>query len=127
MDYKDNKHDQNRLFHSFGFAISGIFHTVKNERNMQIHVFVTVLTIILGSMLSLSIIEWLFILSAIAGTLSLELINTAIENTVDLVTEKRHPLAKIAKDVAAGAVLIYALYSVIIGCIIFLPKIYRYL
>ncbi|WP_108669631.1 diacylglycerol kinase family protein [Peribacillus acanthi] len=127
MDYKDKKYVPYRLSRSFGFAIYGIFHTVKNERNMQIHVFVAAVTIILGCMLPLSYIEWLFIFSAIGGTLSLELVNTAIENTVDLVTEEKHPLAKIAKDVAAGAVLIYALYSVIVGCIIFLPKIYQYL
>ncbi len=72
----------------------------------------------------LSAIEWMFISFAICGVLALELVNTAIERVVDLVTKDIHPLAKQAKDVAAGAVLLYAILSVIIGCIIFLPKIF---
>ena len=59
--------------------------------------------------------EWLFILVAIVGTITLELVNSAIERVVDLVTTEYHPLAKQAKDIAAGAVFVYAIFSVIVG------------
>jgi len=66
----------------------------------------------------------MFISFAICGVLALELVNTAVERVVDLVTKEFHPLAKQAKDIAAGAVLLYAILSVVIGCIIFLPKMF---
>ena len=114
----------NRFLKSFVFAFKGIIHTIQQERNMKIHLVAALLVIILGLNIHLSAIEWMFIFFAIGGVLSLELVNTAIERTVDLVTKEFHPLAKQAKDIAAGAVLIYALISIIIGCIIFLPKIF---
>jgi undecaprenol kinase len=113
-----------RFLHSFTFAISGIFHAIRNERNMKIHSVVAIIVIILSWIYHLSAIEWMFISFAICGVLALELVNTALERVVDLVTKDIHPLAKQAKDVAAGAVLLYAILSVIIGCIIFLPKIF---
>ncbi|MBU8879431.1 diacylglycerol kinase family protein [Bacillus sp. FJAT-29790] len=114
---------KHQLIRSFGFAISGIKSAVLKERNMKIHLLISIAVIGLGIWLSLSTVEWLFVLFAIGGMLSLELLNTAIERAVDLVTAKYHPLAKEAKDIAAGSVLIYALLSVITGLIIFLPKI----
>nr|WP_235732322.1 diacylglycerol kinase family protein [Mycoplasmopsis anatis] len=69
-----------------------------------------------------SIIEWMIIFLLIGGMFSLELLNTAIEHTVDLITDKHHPLAKAAKDAAAGAVCVFAVISCIIGLLIFLPK-----
>ena len=113
-----------RFLHSFTFAISGIFHAIRNERNMKIHSVITIIVIILSWIYHLSAIEWMFISFAICGVLALELVNTAIERVVDLVTKDFHPLAKQAKDVAAGAVLLYAILSVVIGCIIFLPKMF---
>ncbi|MBB6445988.1 undecaprenol kinase [Bacillus benzoevorans] len=92
---------------------------------MRIHCTAAGLVILFGLYFQLSASEWIFILLAIGGMFSLELVNTAIERTVDLVTEEFHPLAKQAKDIAAGAVLVYAILSVIIGCIIFLPKIVK--
>jgi undecaprenol kinase len=112
------------LLRPFTFAIVGILHAIRNERNMKIHTVVAALVIILGLFYQLSAIEWMLIVCAIGGMLSLELMNTAIERVVDLVTKDFHPLAKQAKDVAAGAVFIYAILSVLIGCIIFLPKIF---
>jgi len=91
---------------------------------MKIHCLVASIVIILGGFYGLSAIEWMFISFAIGGVLALELLNTAIERVVDLVTEELHPLAKQAKDIAAGAVLIYAILSVVIGSIIFFPKIF---
>jgi undecaprenol kinase len=113
-----------RFLHSFTFAISGIFHAIRNERNMKIHSVVAIIVIILSWIYDVSAIEWMFISFAICGVLALELVNTALERVVDLITKDFHPLAKQAKDVAAGAVLLYAILSVVIGCIIFLPKIF---
>jgi undecaprenol kinase len=119
-DFKDNGF--RKFLRSFGFAFSGIFYTLSHERNMKIHLVAAALVSILGWIFHLSSMEWMFVLFAIFGMFSLELVNTAIERTVDLVTEDFQLLAKQAKDIAAGAVLVYALLSVIIGCIIFLPK-----
>jgi undecaprenol kinase len=112
-----------KVIKSFSFAFQGIFHALINERNLKIHSVVTVLVIAMGFIFSISRTEWIFILFAIAGVVSLELVNTAIERTVDLVTKDIHLLAKQAKDIAAGAVLVYTIVAVIIGMIIFIPKI----
>lgn len=90
---------------------------------MRIHIIISVFVLAAAIFFSLSLTEWLFILLAIGGMLVLEMLNSAIERVVDLVTNQFHPLAKQAKDIAAGAVLIYAILSVIIGIIIFIPKI----
>lgn len=113
------------LLKSFHFALQGIKHAFTNERNMRIHGMVSLVVIILGFALKLTLHEWLFVLFAIGGVISLELINTAIERLVDLATSKYHPLAKQAKDVSAGAVFVYSCLSVIVGIIIFLPKIIK--
>lgn len=81
------------------------------------------LVITAGLVLHLSVTEWCICLVLFGLILSLELVNTAVESVVDLVTEERKPLAKVAKDTAAGAVLISAIMAAIIGCVIFVPKI----
>jgi undecaprenol kinase len=123
MDLHDNKkHSHVPLWKSFSFAISGIHNAILNERNIRIHLFVSIIVIGCSIFFSITKVEWLFVLIAIGGMLALELINTAIERLVDLVTMEYHPLAKQAKDLAAGAVFLYAIFSVIIGFIIFLPR-----
>lgn len=108
---------------SFGYAFEGIFTGIKKERNMKIHCIMAVLVIAAGIILKLSPIEWCICLTLFGLVMALELVNTAVEAVVDLVMgETRHPLAKIAKDTAAGAVLIAALMSAIAGLIIFVPK-----
>jgi undecaprenol kinase len=115
-----------KVYHSFPFAIQGILSAWKQEINLRVHALVAVLVILIGFLLSLSAIEWIVILLTIGGMLSLELLNTAVERVVDLVTIDYHPLAKQAKDTAAGAVLVYAIVSVIVGIVIFLPKLVKY-
>lgn len=111
------------LYRSFQYAFEGIFTGITKERNMKIHCGVSVIVVIGGILFHLSGIEWCICLVLFGLIFSLELINTAIEAVVDLVTEERKPLAKVAKDTAAGAVLISAIMAAIIGCIIFIPKI----
>lgn len=111
------------FYKSLGYAISGIIQCIQKERNIKIHLVFMFLVIICGFLFQLSITEWLVCILLFGLVISLELVNTAIEAVVDLCTQEYHPLAKIAKDTAAGAVLISAIASVVIGLIIFVPKI----
>lgn len=108
---------------SFVYAMRGIMTTLFTERNFRFHCVAAIVVIGFGFYFPLTGIEWLFILLAVFGMLILELINSSIERVVDLVTKEYHPLAKEAKDIAAAAVFVYAIFSIIVGCIIFLPKI----
>ena len=108
-----------RLLRSFVFAGHGLRHVYKYEQNMQIHLAFALVAMIVAWWLSIPLEHWLVLLLVIAGMLSLEIMNTAIERTVDLYTEEYHPLAKRAKDVAAAAVFVYGVFAVIIGLLIF--------
>jgi undecaprenol kinase len=124
MALKDPKISEwKRFYKSFMYAWSGIIQTFKTERNFQIHVCISIAMIIVGFLLPFTDFEWIVVLFLIGGMLALELMNTALEHVVDLVTEDVKPLAKAAKDAAAGAVFVYALLSVIIGVIILIEHI----
>lgn len=112
-----------KLLKSFKYAFEGIFTGIKEEQNMKVHITIMILVIISGIMLKISKIEWIICIILFGLVISMELINTAIENTVDLITKEKNEKAKIAKDIAAGAVLVSAIASAIIGLIIFVPKI----
>ena len=114
------------LYKSFGFAIRGIWICLKTERNIRIHCLAAVLVVIFGAWLKISVTEWLACLGLFGMIMGLELMNTAVEAVVDLVTEEYRPLAEKAKDVAAGAVLIAAFFAATMGYIIFLPKLALY-
>jgi len=120
MDSQD-KHPP--IWKTFYYAAAGILTAIRNERNLKFHVVSSIVVLVLSCIFSVTKLEWLIILFAIGGMIALELMNTAIERVVDLVTTEFHPLAKQAKDIAAGAVLVYAILSVIAGIIIFLPYI----
>ena len=107
---------------SFVYAWNGIRHGILAERNAKFHLFAAIIVILAGILTGLSKYEWFIVIILISGMLALEMMNSAVERVVDLVTDVRHPLAKQAKDLAAGAVLIYAIGSAIIGLLIFLPK-----
>jgi undecaprenol kinase len=120
--------DWGRLIRSFKYASAGIKHAFKSEQNIRIHMIIVLVVFGLAFLLDASRWEWMILLLLVGGIISLELINTAIERTMDLVTNKEiHPLAKQAKDVAAGAVLIFAVISIIIGIIIFYDKFLSFL
>lgn len=111
-----------KFLRSFGFASEGVLHGLKTERHLKFHYFAATFVIIAGILTGLTKTEWFVVIILIGGMLSLELMNTAVERVVDLITSERHHLAKQAKDLAAGAVLIYAIVSAIIGLMIFIPK-----
>lgn len=121
-NFLKDKEDETKLIFSFKYASEGIITTIKEERNMFIHFLIAIIVVITGIYVRLSLNEWFICLLLFALVFSLELINTAIENTVDLVATKKNKKAKLAKDAAAGAVLIAAIFASIIGIIIFLPK-----
>ena len=121
------KTGKNPLYKSFGYAFEGIFAGIRGERNMKIHCFAAVCVIVAGVLFHISVTEWCICLVLFGLILSLELVNTAIEAVVDLVTEDKRPLAKLAKDTAAGAVLIAAVMAAMAGLLIFVPKLVSFL
>lgn len=112
-----------RLINSFKYAKDGLIYAFKYEQNIIIHSLATILVILLGIIFKINNIEWLIIFLVIGLVIATELINTSIEATIDLITEKNHPLAKIAKDTAAAAVMVFSIIALIIGLLIFIPKI----
>jgi len=108
---------------SFKYAFNGFKVLISEEHNSRIHIAISILVIILGFMLSISPSEWVSIFFAIGLVFATESINSAIENLADFVSPQKNDLIKKAKDLSAFAVLFSAIISVIIGLIIFLPKI----
>lgn len=113
-----------RLINSFKYAFEGIQEAWKTEQNLKIHFMIMFLVIIAGIVLKISAIEWIICLVLFGLVISLELVNTAIETTVDIAMPEINEKAKFAKDIAAGAVLFSAIISAIIGLIIFVPKLF---
>lgn len=112
---------------SFRCAFQGIAACVRKERNMKIHLFLAAAVTIAGFVLNISQTEWLYCLVCFALVMGAELINTAVEAAVDLACPREHPLAKLAKDAAAGAVLVCAIFASVGGCMIFVPKLWDWL
>ncbi|MGE7942872.1 diacylglycerol kinase family protein [Lysinibacillus xylanilyticus] len=110
-----------KYIRSFGYAFEGIV-TACKEQNFKSHLLSAGIVLIAGYFTGLSRVEWYIVLILIALMFALEIVNTAIERVVDLASPKKHPLAKQAKDLAAGAVLVFAVFSAIIGLLIFIPK-----
>lgn len=104
-------------------CLDGISYVTKNEKNFKREIALGIIALILSYILKIEKIEFIIILTMICLVLTAEIINTAIERTVDLVTKEYHELARIAKDVSAGSVLVTSIFSLIIGIIIFIPKI----
>jgi len=117
----------NGRLRSFGHAFRGLKMLLQTQPNARIHAAATVLVVVAGVLLRLSPAEWALIVLAIAGVWTAEAMNTAIEFLVDLVSPDPHPLAGKAKDIAAGAVLIAAIGSAVIGGFVFGPHLLRLL
>ena len=116
------KHGFGRFLKSFSYSIDGLVYAYKYEQSMLIHVMVTIAVVIVNILFRISSFEWLVTLLSIGMVLS-ELINTAIEAVVDLVTLEIHPLAKIAKDCGSAATFVLAMMAAAIGCVVYIPKI----
>ena len=112
-----------RFFKSFKYSIEGLKYAYKYEQSMLIHVIATICVLLANILFQVSGIEWLITLLAIGMVLSAELINSAIEAAVDLVTLEEHPLAKIAKDCSSAATFVLACMAALIGIVIYVPYI----
>lgn len=113
------------LFKSFKFAFSGLETAITKGRNFRIQIIIGVLSVILGIILKISSFEWLSLILIIAAVLILELINTAIEAIVDIVSPQIQEKAKVAKDVAAASVLVASIAAISIGTVIFIFQIFH--
>lgn len=116
-----------RLIKSFGYAWQGIRSVFSTEANMKIHAGVAVLVIVAGFLMKISLVEWIAVMLCIGLVFSAEMFNTTIELLVDKISPQKDPVAGKVKDIAAGAVLIAACISVVVGVIIFLPKIIQWI
>lgn len=116
----------NRRVLSLKYAFSGIVVALKEEPNLKFHFLAGLFVIIVAFLLEISKTDWTIIIFLIGFVISVELTNTAIEAVIDAFTDKEHPGAKLAKDISAGAVLVSAITSAIIGIIIFLPYLMRW-
>jgi len=120
------KNEWAKFIAGFGYAFHGLWYTICTQRHARIHVLIATLAIAMGIVLHISALEFAIIFVVITGVFTTEMLNTVAELCVDLASPEYHPLAKIAKDVAAGAVLANAILSIIIGLFIFLPHLLKF-
>lgn len=116
-----------KVIKSFCYAIEGLIYSVKSERNIKIHLIAAILVLILSKAMKLNKYEFLFVIVAIGMVIISELFNTSIEKSIDASFDEYNPLIKIAKDVAAGAVLFAAVIALIIGITVFYDKIFMFI
>ena len=121
-DIKKERARDKRLVDSFNFAIEGLISALKNEKHMKVHILAAIIIVILAIVINASKVEILIISLSVSFVIITELVNTAVEAIVDLVSPERHPLAKLAKDVAAGAVLVAAINALCVGYLLFYDK-----
>lgn len=108
----------------FGYAFRGLWYVFRTQRNMRVHLVIAALAILIGIVLHISAIEFALIFVTITIVLTAEMFNTVFELCIDLASPEYHPLAKIAKDIAAGAVLLSAIFAVVVGLFVFVPHVW---
>ncbi len=122
-----SKSEWAKFIAGFGYAFHGLWYALRTQRNARVHIAVAILAILVSIFLRISTVEFAMIFVAITGVFVAEMFNTVIEICVDLASPTYHPLAKIAKDVAAGAVLLNAMLSVVIGLLVLGPHVWAFL
>jgi diacylglycerol kinase (ATP) len=110
---------------SFKYALRGLKEVIKSERNAKIHLFSAVVALIVSLMLRISLLEFLFVFISIILVIFAEIINTAIEKTLDLISQENNHSIQLTKDMMAAGVLLTAISSVVVAVIVFVPKIYE--
>ena len=123
MDKQNKAFSIRERLKSFVYASNGIRILIRNEHNARIHLLATIVIITLGFLFSISVHEWIVIVLTIGIVISMEMINSAIEEICNFISPEKHESIKRIKDLAAGAVLVSAIIAFIIGVIIFVPKI----
>ncbi|OPX87073.1 diacylglycerol kinase family protein [Pelotomaculum sp. PtaB.Bin117] len=114
-----------KFLKSFGYAAAGVAYSLRTQRNMRVHFAAALLALALALYFQISARDLVPVLFAVTLVIMAEMINTAIEAVVDLYVQTEHPLARIAKDVAAGAVLVAALNSIAVAIVVFYPYLAR--
>ncbi len=122
---QSQKNEWAKFVASFGYAFAGLWYALRTQRNVWVHVTMAILAILLGIVLRISAVEFAMIFVAITVVFIAEMFNTVFELCVDLASPEYNPLAKIAKDVAAGAVLLSAMLAVVIGLFVFGPHLWE--
>jgi len=127
MDLKELKGDRSNpikdVYHKFKYSFQGMAYCFKNETSFIFEAIALVIIIILGILLKITFVEWIFAILSMLLIMEVEFLNTAIEATVDMVTQEFHPLAKIAKDCGSAATCIATLIAFIVNMVIFFPDI----
>ncbi|WP_165044485.1 diacylglycerol kinase family protein [Dysgonomonas sp. ZJ709] len=124
-DFKSERFSVRKRLRSFRYAFDGLRILFREEHNARIHLVVSICVILMGVVFNISVAEWLAICILIGLVFSLEIINSAIENLCDYISPQRHDIIKKVKDMAAAAVLVATIMSVVCGLIIFVPKLYN--
>jgi len=112
------------ILDSFRFAFSGLWYVLRTQRNARVHLIIAVLVVLLGLWLGLPPTQWALLVQTIGFVLVSEMLNTVAETLVDLINPGYHPLAKVIKDVTAGAVLLAAAVSVVVGLLVLGPPLW---
>jgi diacylglycerol kinase len=121
---KPQKSEWSKFIAGFGYAFSGLWHALRTQRNARVHMLSAILAIAIGIVLHISAVEFAIIFIAIASVFIAEMFNTVFEVCIDLASPQYHPLAKKAKDMAAGAVLLSAMLAVVIGLCVLGPRLW---
>jgi undecaprenol kinase/diacylglycerol kinase (ATP) len=125
--HSSDKSEWVKFVAGFSYAFSGLWYALRTQHNARVHAAIAFLAIITGIFLHISAVEFAIVFIAITGVFTAEMFNTVIEICVDLVSPNYHPLAKIAKDVSAGAVLVSAILAIIVGLCTFGPHLWALL
>ena len=115
----------NAFLRGFAYAGQGFWHVVRTQRNMRVHLAAAVAAIAAGLVLRIGAVQWACVALAIGLVLAAETFNTVVETMIDLQTQRFHPLAKVAKDAAAGAVLVTSVAAVGVAIAVFVPRLLR--
>ena len=121
-DIKKERERDRRIIDSFNFAIEGLTEAIRNEKHMKVHILLAIIIVILAILTNATKVEILIISLSVSFVIITEMVNTSVEALVDLISPDRHPLAKLAKDVAAGAVLVSAINALCVGYLLFYDK-----
>ena len=121
------KFSLHRFFISFKYSYDGLKYAYLNEQSMLLHLMCIIVVIVLGIFFKISLIEWIICITLLTCIMSIELLNTAIEATVDLVTKEKKELAKIAKDTSSASAGIISIFSLVVFILIFVPKIIEFI
>ncbi len=128
MESKERKKfSLRRFFISFKYSFDGLKYAYLNEQSMLLHLISTIIIIVLGIFFKISLIEWIICITLLTCIMSIELLNTAIEATVDLVTKEKRELAKIAKDTSSASAGMISIFSLVVFLLIFVPKIIEFI